>query len=495
MVERNLSNLPKGWACAKIGEVYNILGGGTPSTVINQYWEGDIPWITSADIHGLKDIRPKKFITQDAIKNSATTLVPQDSLIVVTRVSLGKVAKTASPICFSQDSQALIGDNSIIFPDYALYYLSQVVQVFKYQHRGTTIAGVPKKQLAELKILIPPIGEQHRIVAKIEELFSDLEAGAAALKKAKAQLKLYRRAVLKAAFEGRLTAAWRGSHKSELEPAFVILEKIREERENASQASHKEFPPVDVSTLHRLPEEWEWVSLGELISSMQNGIYKPREFYSSDGVACLRMYNIENGEIIWKDIKRMTLSEEEITKYELKVNDILINRVNSRELVGKAAVITANLERCIYESKNIRMRLINNYAESKYINYWLRLFGQGYFDMNAQQVVGMASINQQQISAMPVPFTHLYEQHHIVEQVEFGFSILDAMEKGIDKGILQAERLRQAILKKAFTGRLVPQDPEDEPAAALLERLKKEKAGNPAGRRGYAGIKKTGKLW
>jgi type I restriction enzyme S subunit len=99
--------------------------------------------------------------------------------------------------------------------------------------------------------------------------------------------------------------------------------------------------------------------------------------------------------------------------------------------------------------------------------------------MNAQQVVGMASINQQQISAMPVPFTNSFEQYQIVGEVDFHFSIMDSMEKGIDKGIVQAGRLRQAILKKAFTGKLVPQDPEDEPAAEWLKRIKKEKTGHP----------------
>ncbi|MFH0812498.1 MAG: restriction endonuclease subunit S [Pseudomonadota bacterium] len=133
---------PKGWVWTTVGELYDIVGGGTPSTNVAEYWDGNIPWITSADIYGLKDIRPRKQITKKAIENSATNLVPEGSLIVVTRVGLGKIALTKTPICFSQDSQALVGCNSLPLPDYSLYYLSNAVQIFKYVHRGTTIAGV-----------------------------------------------------------------------------------------------------------------------------------------------------------------------------------------------------------------------------------------------------------------------------------------------------------------------------------------------------------------
>ena len=106
--ERN--NLPNGWIASSVGQLYKIVGGGTPSTRVEKYWDGDISWISSADIHGLYDIRPRRKITPEAVKNSATNLVPAGSIIVVTRVGLGKIARTSTPLCFSQDSQALIED-------------------------------------------------------------------------------------------------------------------------------------------------------------------------------------------------------------------------------------------------------------------------------------------------------------------------------------------------------------------------------------------------
>ncbi len=227
MSEEN--ELPNGWAWTRVGEIYNIVGGGTPSTDIEEYWKGDIAWITSADIYGLKDIRPRKRITKAAIENSATNLVPAESLIVVTRIGLGKVALTKIPLCFSQDSQSLIGVSSSIHPDYSLYYLAQATQVFKYQSRGTTIAGVTKNQLSELPFPLPPFAEQQRIVAAIEQQFSRLDVGVAALRQAKEKLKRYRAAVLKAAVEGKLTETWRAEHPA-TEPASKLLERILSER-------------------------------------------------------------------------------------------------------------------------------------------------------------------------------------------------------------------------------------------------------------------------
>ena len=111
--------------------------------------------------------------------------------------------------------------------------------------------------------------------------------------------------------------------------------------------------------LMELPEGWEWSNIGTIAHSMQNGIYKAAQFYNDSGIACLRMYNIENGEIVWKEIKRMILTDQEVEQYKLMPGDILINRVNSRELVGKAASIPVDLETCIYQYSGhfLRQRL------------------------------------------------------------------------------------------------------------------------------------------
>ena len=196
--------LPNGWIKTNVGQLYDIIGGGTPSTKIEKYWKGNIPWISSADIYDLYDIRPRRSITVEAVKSSATNLVPSESIIVVTRVGLGKIAYTKTPICFSQDSQALVGNNSIIDPHYALYYLSKAVQIFKYSNRGTTISGVTKKQLSELSFFLPPLNEQKRIVSKIESIFGNIDSIEKQVNDAIRSLNTLKQSVLKLAFEGKL---------------------------------------------------------------------------------------------------------------------------------------------------------------------------------------------------------------------------------------------------------------------------------------------------
>ena len=214
--------LPKGWTKTSVGQLYDIIGGGTPSTKIEKYWKGNISWISSADIYDLYDIRPRRSITVEAVKSSATNLVPSESIIVVTRVGLGKIAYTKTPICFSQDSQALVGNNSIIDPHYALYYLSKAVQIFKYSNRGTTISGVTKKQLSELSFFLPPLNEQKRIVAKIESIFGNIDSIEKQVNDAIRSLNTLKQSVLKLAFEGKLVP-----QDPSDEPASVLLEKIK----------------------------------------------------------------------------------------------------------------------------------------------------------------------------------------------------------------------------------------------------------------------------
>ena len=231
--------------------------------------------------------------------------------------------------------------------------------------------------------------------------------------------------------------------------------------------------------LMELPEGWEWSNIGTIAHSMQNGIYKAAQFYNDSGIACLRMYNIENGEIVWKEIKRMILTDQEVEQYKLMPGDILINRVNSRELVGKAASIPVDLETCIYESKNIRLRLFQELTESKFVSSWFRIYSQKYFNQNAQQTVGMASINQEQIGLMPIPLPPLNEQKRIVAAIE---ALRERSQKA--RSALSAipelcDKFRQSVLAAAFRGDLTAdwreQNPDVEPASVVLERIRLER--------------------
>ena len=156
------------WPLVELGDVCEgILSGGTPSTKNEEYWNGDIPWITSADIVDLKTAMPRKYITEKAIEESATNLIPKGNLIVVTRVGLGKLFRNDFDVCISQDSQGLIIKDEIN-ADYLVYVLKNRVENFKKVSQGSTIQGVTKKQLSEIQIPLPPLDIQKEIVAEIE---------------------------------------------------------------------------------------------------------------------------------------------------------------------------------------------------------------------------------------------------------------------------------------------------------------------------------------
>ncbi|MBD5099608.1 MAG: hypothetical protein HDT35_08755, partial [Clostridiales bacterium] len=186
----------------RLGKIFTLVGGGTPSTSKEKYWGNGVPWFSSADISLDGKISCRRAVTPLGIQNSTTNVVPAQTVVVVTRVGLGKVAKLPCDMCFSQDMQALrpISQTPPYNESFLMYQLSHIMSHVKFQGRGTTISGITKKQLSDIVLFLPPIVEQNRIVARIEELSSQLDASVNELKTAKERLKVYRQAVLKEAF-------------------------------------------------------------------------------------------------------------------------------------------------------------------------------------------------------------------------------------------------------------------------------------------------------
>ena len=151
-----------------------IVGGGTPSTENPDYWQGHIPWITSADIVNYKTIKYRKYITDQALDNSATNLIPKNNIIVVTRVGLGKAVRNDIDVCISQDSQGLILKKSI-YPDFLINFLIEKIKIFKSASQGSTIKGITKRQLADIKIPLPSLTDQKVIASLLEKAQEEID--------------------------------------------------------------------------------------------------------------------------------------------------------------------------------------------------------------------------------------------------------------------------------------------------------------------------------
>lgn len=292
-------------------------------------------------------------------------------------------------------------------------------------------------------------------------------------------MKRYRQAVLKAAFEGKLTEEWRKAHKGQLELASALLERIKEERKKALGKKYKELPPLDMSELPKLPDEWCWTLLETILIDARYGTSKKCS-QEKIGLAVLRIPNIVEGEIDYANLKFTDLSKSEESTLSLKPGDILVIRTNgSLELVGRTAIFRGQHRIYAFASYLIRIRTAYPAQLGSFVNrYFLSKWVRNFIERNARTTAGQYNINLNILGSIPIPLPSAEEQQQIYSEIDRDFSVADEIEKIVEQTLTQSQRLRQTILKTAFEGKLVPQDPNDEQAEKLLERIKQEKAKN-----------------
>ena len=307
--------------------------------------------------------------------------------------------------------------------------------------------------LEKSTIPLPPLPEQHRIVAKIEEVFSDLDAGVDALKKIKEQLKRYRQAVLKYAFEGKLTGDWRQR---------MLNDKLRLLNGEHNNSELKEFP--------ELPEGWVWTRLEEVTKIASGGTPSTRNKVNFGGkIPWITPSDLSkfNGKYISKGSRNITEKGLNSSSAVLLPAGAVI--FSSRAPIGYVAI--AKNEFCTNQG-------CKNFIPKKGIfNEYLYYYLKGNKSLAESYASGTTflELSASRAAFVPIPISPIQEQHKIVEEIERRFSVADEIEKVVDYSLKQSGRLKKSILKKAFEGKLVPQDPNDEPVGRLLEQIKAEK--------------------
>lgn len=356
---------------------------------------------------------------------------------------------------------------------FLVYILPGYLKAVNAKTSSVTVKHLSSGTIKLIPIPLPPIPEQQRLVGKIEELFTKLDSGVEALKKIQLQLKRYRQSVLKSAFNGELTAEWRKAHKGELEPASALLKKIKQEQKKSSK--FKEIPSLDTTDLPELPEGWVWARVRDISSTIQYGT-SDKANEDPSGIPVIRMGNIQEGRLDFKKLKYLPKEYPQIGVFLLQDGDILFNRTNSAELVGKSAVYSSSHPKAVFASYLIRIRIDGEAYTPEVLSYYINSFyGRVYINSVVSQQVGQANVNGTKLSLMSVPLFSLAEQKILLEEINLCFSVADKIEETITQSLKQSERLRQSILKKAFEGKLVTQNPDDEPAEKLLERVKAER--------------------
>lgn len=465
------NGVPKGWVTVELGKILPI-----------QYGEG----LTSKK--RMEDGNVQVFGSNGVVGQHDKALTSGPTLIIGRKGAAGVVHYSAHA-CWPIDTAyyAEQGENHDLR---YFYFLLRFLRLDALD-KSTAIPSLSRDDYNAQVIPLAPLNEQRRIVAKIEELFSDLDAGVVALNRAKANLKRYRAAVLKAAVEGKLTAEWRAKNPK-TESALKLLERTLMERRKrwetdqlAKFAEAGKKPPKnwkakyveplapDTTDLPPVPDSWTWTTL-DAIASVVGGITKDQKKADQPGmrdVPYLRVANVQRGYLDLSEMKTISASEADIADLRLEAGDVLFTEGGDRDKLGRGWVWSCELPECIHQNHIFRGRLISPQVQPRIVSHHGNTFGREWFTKAGKQTTNLASINLGILRRFPVPLAPFEEQAEIAALVDEKLSQIDAAEAAINADLLRATRLRQSILKQAFRGKLVPQDPNDESASILLEQL------------------------
>lgn len=492
--------IPKTWETVSLGELGEWRGGGTPSKAVPAYWNGSIPWVSPKDMKTGSIADAEDHITEDAIGRSATSLVPGETVLMVTRSGILAhsfpiaVAKTA--VALNQDLKALIPYEGVDaeFLAWALRRYSQDILARCSKH-GTTVHSIENPRLQQFKIPLAPTNEQRRIVDKVDELFSQVEAGEEALERAQRLLGRYRQSVLNAAVTGELTRDWRAQHEGELESGDVLLKRIlrarREAWEEAELAKmhargaaprddrwkrkYREPEPPRTTDLPDLPEGWVWASLDQLSTLITSGSRNWKQFYGTTGALFIRAQNLKHDRLDLEDVAFVALSaEQEGVRTKLSEGHILITITGAN--VTKSALVKVDLNEA-YVNQHVGLVRPTLPGLGDFLHLVIVCPTQGRLQLEqAAYGAGRPGLNLQNLAELVTPLPPAAEQDAIVQRAQELVSRAEhaLYDVAVSEQLVRA--IRSSILGKAFSGQLVPQDPADEPASVLLERIREEQA-------------------
>ena len=393
-------------------------------------------------------------------------------------------------------------------PRFIYYTVSERAFRHHAEHNMTGAVGqkrVPAVVLQEHRIGLPPAAEQRRIADGIEAQFDEIDRGVESLRDAKRAIGLYRQSLLKSAFEGHLTADWRAKNPDKLESPDALLARIREERETRFELALEEWErsvdewqksgktgrrPVkpkrperpemrEAEDLQELPSGWFYLSLNGLVRSIRNGIaVKP------DEIGALKIFRISAVRPMafdLNDFRRITDPDGRMEHYRLKYGDLLFTRYNgSRDYVGVSAMYRGDGTH-VHPDKLIRCQVESNIINSAYLEAATNCGeSRSHIEKRIRTTAGQSGVSGTDLKTMPVPICSPAEQAEIVRILDTRLQAIEAVDKEIDANFTRAESLRQSILKQAFSGKLVPQDPKDEPATELLARIQASRNGPTA---------------
>ncbi len=494
-----LAILPPGWAWTTLPTLSGETGTFTDGDWVeskDQDPDGEVRLVQLADVgDGFYRDRSSRFLTAEKASSLNCTFLETGDVLI------SRLADPIGRACiFPGDSR-----ECVTVVDVALFRAAEAGKVdhgwvksainaqqfrgaIDQAASGTTRKRISRKNLGSLPLPMPPLNEQRRIVAKIEALQERSKAAKDALDAIPPLLEKFRQSVLAAAFRGDLTKSWR-ERQPEIEPATVLLDRIRAERRRRfSEANPKkkyvEPAPVDASDLPELPAGWCWASVEELCWDGPTNGYSGATTSGATGTLTMKLSATTQGRLRVDDstTKRLNETISPGSKYWLRAGDLLVQRANSLAYLGAAAIFEDTAEPMVYPDLMMRLRTSTE-SHSRYLwHYFNGPSCRAWFRSKATGTAGnMPKINGETLRLTPVPVAPMSEVERLLQIIQELLDWDEAATTQSDSLLPLLGSLDQSILAKAFRGELVPQDPNDEPASVLLERIRAEReAAGPA---------------
>ena len=428
-------SLPKGWINVKFTDVLDVQGGTQPPK--------------SQFIDEPKDGYVRLLQIRDFGKKPVPTYIPDTSKlkkVICNDVLIGRYGASVGRICTGMEGAynvalAKVLKTDDISSEYLRYYLlSSLFQIPLSLISRSAQNGFNKQDLSEIDFLLPPLNEQKRIAKKLDELLATVESIKTRLDNAPTIIKRFRQSILASATSGKLTEEWRGANG--------------------------------------VVDEWENLEIGTLFSELQQG-WSPKcenTPVNENEWGVIKTSSVQSINFIESENKRLPLSLTPREKLSLKKGDILITRAGPRVRCAITCYVHKNIDNLMICDKVYRIRVDKKKAEAKYIVYILN--SPKYLDELENMKTGISdsglNLTQKKFKLMEIDIPCLDEQKEIVSQVESLFAQADTLEEKIEAATKRVDKLTQSILAKAFRGELVEQDPNDESAEDLLERIKGE---------------------
>lgn len=426
--------LPNGWKWVYLGEITTIVGGGTPSSRCPEYYDdGKIPWITPADLSDYNEVyisHGRRNITQLGLEKSSAKLMPENTVLLSSRAPIGYVAIAANDICTNQGFKSFLPSIHFI-PEYLYWFLKGNQALLQQYASGTTFLELSSRRASEIKLPIPPLSEQRRLVARIESLFAKLDAAREKVQSVLDSHETRKAALLHDAFTGKLTAKWREEHQTELREIKQFPSKLK------SAPNH-----VDA-----LAGKWALVRLGDVITWSSGGTpsRKHPEYYSGD-IPWVKTGELNNTYIYDTSEKITKEAIAQSSAKVLPVNTVLLAMYGAT--IGKVGILgveaaTNQACACGICSEWVDYRFLFYYLQSQKSSFICS--GKGGAQPNISQTI---------IKQYEFPLPSLPEQQEIIRILGRLLAREQRARQAAEETLTVIDRMKQAILARAFRGEL-----------------------------------------